>query len=82
MKLEEFYDWMEEHDALHPFIKNCDNEEDLERDFEKTIKYTPTIMISIYFNWGVSPEKGTYWRELDDEFMDFLEERNVNELNR
>ena len=72
MTPEEFYDWLEERDALHPFIDNCKYYlDDLDDEIATDIREFPTLILGIYFVWEHSTQSDKYWKDLDEEFLEY-----------
>ncbi len=66
MKVQEFNDWMEYHDALHPMLENSIFERDdlsIERDL-RAGTFPPRNL----FNYHDTPEGVDFWSELSHKF--------------
>ena len=83
MKLDEFYDWLEERDAFHPFLRNTIKQnKDVYTDngIDKYIEDTLNgvnrkEIIAGTMEWRFTPEGIEYWNKLHSEFR-----KDYNEL--
>ena len=76
----EFYNWLEERDALHPWLENVIAATDSDPDevAAALLRRNYKVIISRIFPWSNTPQTFIYWATLDAEFRGI---ELPNELN-
>ena len=82
MTLNKFYDWLEEKDAFHPFLRNTIKQNSIDYTDEGIDKYVEDVLkrksediIAATMLWKFTPEGNKYWNKLHNEFR-----KDYNEL--
>lgn len=79
--IEAFKTFLTEKNLYDEFIYNYDNQSEDEKEYstveEFFSKTDPYVFLLAAFTWTDTPEGGTHWSLLDDEWQEFLDIHEV-----